>query len=149
MSHRRPKKKKYWQADCMKSLFPNTILSVREDGAAFRGAGDNSRRGRSGSMYAIVFDLDTQVLESVCGEPSWRNAYSDIRGKLSGFGFDWQQGSTYFGNDTVDAVTCVIAVQDLTAAFPWFQPAVRDIRMLRIEENNDLMPAILRAAPRK
>lgn len=100
-------------------------------------------------MYAIVFDLDTQVLESVYGGPSWRNAYSDIRGKLSGYGFDWQQGSTYFGNDTVDAVACVIAVQDLTAAFPWFQPAVRDIRMLRIEENNDLMPAILRAAPRK
>ncbi len=100
-------------------------------------------------MYAVVFDLDTQILESVYGGPGWRNAYSDIRGKLSGFGFDWQQGSTYFGNDTVDAVTCVIAVQELTSSFPWFQPSVRDIRMLRIEENNDLMPAILRAAPRQ
>jgi len=26
--------------------------------------------------------------------------------------------------------------------FPWFKPAVRDIRMLRIEENNDLKSAI-------
>ncbi len=100
-------------------------------------------------MYAIVFDLDTQILESVYGGPSWHNAYSDIRSKLSGFGFDWQQGSTYFGNDAVDAVTCVIAVQKLTSSFSWFQPSVRDIRMLRIEENNDLMPAIVRAAPRK
>jgi virulence-associated protein VapD len=133
----------------MTPVYHNKMGGFREDTAAFRGPGDNSRRGRSGSMYAIVFDLDTQVLESVYGGPSWRSAYSDIRGKLSGFGFDWQQGSTYFGNDSVDAVTCVIAVQDLTAAFPWFQAAVRDIRMLRIEENNDLMPAILRAAPRK
>ncbi len=67
---------------------------------------------------------------------------------LDGFGFDWQQGSTYFGGDQVDAVTCVIAVQDLTARFSWFAPSVRDIRMLRIEENNDLMPAIARAPGR-
>jgi virulence-associated protein VapD len=132
----------------MKNWNQNSVTPVREDSAMFRGLGDNSRRGRSATMYAIVFDLDTQVLESVYGSPSWRNAYAEIRGKLASFGFDWQQGSTYFGNDSVDAVTCVIAVQDLTSAFPWFQPAVRDIRMLRIEENNDLMPAILRAAPR-
>jgi virulence-associated protein VapD len=25
---------------------------------------------------------------------------------------------------------------------PWFTPAVRDIRMLRIEDNNDLGPAV-------
>ncbi len=128
-------------------------MSIRNSGFSdaqtpFRGQGHNSRKG-GGNMYAIVFDLDTQFLESVYGNASWCNAYSDIRGKLTDFGFDWQQGSTYFGNDSVDAVTCVIAVQDLTTCFPWFQPAVRDIRMLRIEENNDLMPAIVRAAPRK
>ena len=27
-------------------------------------------------------------------------------------------------------------------AYDWFAPSVRDIRMLRIEDNNDLMPAI-------
>jgi virulence-associated protein VapD len=26
--------------------------------------------------------------------------------------------------------------------FDWLAPSVRDIRMLRIEDNNDLMPAI-------
>ena len=97
-------------------------------------------------MYAITFDLDTQTLEQAYGNPSRRNAYSDIRATLAGHGFDWQQGSVYFGRDTVDAVTCVLAVQDLTLRFPWFRPAVRDIRMLRIEENNDLSPAIERVA---
>ena len=99
-------------------------------------------------MFAIVFDLDTQVLEATYGAAGWRNAYSEIRKSLGDMGFDWQQGSTYFGNDKVDAVTCVLAVQDLTTRFAWFGPSVRDIRMLRIEDNNDLMPAIQRAQGR-
>ncbi len=95
-------------------------------------------------MYAIVFDLDTSILEATYGGSSWRNAYAEVRKALADYGFDWQQGSTYFGNDTVDAVTCVLAIQDITTRFGWFGPSVKDIRMLRIEENNDLMPAIQR-----
>lgn len=106
--------------------------------------GHNS--GRRGTMYAITFDLDTQTLEQSYGNASWRNAYADIRNELRKHGFDWQQGSVYFGNETVNAVSCVLAVQDLTRCFPWFRPSVRDMRMLRIEENNDLGPAIEQAA---
>lgn len=40
--------------------------------------------------------------------------------------------------------SCVLAVQDLASRYDWFTPSVRDIRMLRIEENNDLMPAVKR-----
>jgi len=93
-------------------------------------------------MYAITFDLDTQTLEQSYGNPSWRNAYSEIRNTLREHGFGWQQGSVYFGDDSVTAVTCVLATQDLTRKFPWFRASVRDMRMLRIEENNDLAPAI-------
>jgi virulence-associated protein VapD len=93
-------------------------------------------------MYAIVFDLDTQVLQATYPTASWNNAYADIRGYLTARGFEWKQGSTYFGDDTVDAVKCVTVVQKLARKFPWFTPAVRDIRMLRIEENNDLAIAI-------
>jgi virulence-associated protein VapD len=93
-------------------------------------------------MYAIVFDLDTSTLENTYPNSSWRNAYADVRRILEQRGFDWQQGSTYFGNDGVTAVDCVLAVQELKRTYNWFQPAVRDIRMLRIEENNDLAPAL-------
>lgn len=106
------------------------------------GVGHNSSRAGGNSMYAIVFDLDTKTLEQIYPNDSWRNAYQDVRKELAARGFDWQQGSTYFGNDTVDAVTCVLAVQALNKKFNWFASAVRDIRMLRIEENNDLMPAL-------
>lgn len=98
------------------------------------------------SMYAITFDLDTSVLKDTYHNDSWNNAYSDVRRALEAYGFERVQGSVYFGDDTVDAVTCVLAIQSLTSDFDWFGPAVRDIRMLRIEDNNDLMPAVERAA---
>ena len=61
-------------------------------------------------MYAIVFDFDTQVLEQTYPNASWRNAYTDVRGFLTQRGFEWKQGSAYFGDDTVDAVRCVRVV---------------------------------------
>jgi virulence-associated protein VapD len=98
-------------------------------------------------MYAITFDLDTESLRDTYPNDSFKNAYTDIRKLLvDEYGFDWQQGSVYFGGRTVDAVSCVLAVQDLAARYDWFTPSVRDIRMLRIEENNNLMPAVERGS---
>ena len=93
-------------------------------------------------MYAITFDMDTNILEKMYPAVSYNNAYADIGRALRDFGFERQQGSVYFGNNKVDAVTCVIATQNLTRIYPWFGPSVRDIRMLRIEDQNDLRPAI-------
>jgi virulence-associated protein VapD len=96
-------------------------------------------------MYAITFDLEMSSLRETYGSASITNAYTDIRKILvDEYGFDWQQGSVYFGGTKVDAVMCVLAVQELAARYDWFTPSVRDIRMLRIEENNDLMPAVER-----
>jgi virulence-associated protein VapD len=98
-------------------------------------------------MYAITFDLDTESLRDTYPNDSFKNAYTDIRKLLvDEYGFEWQQGSVYFGGKTVDAVACVLAVQDLAARYDWFTPSVRDIRMLRIEENNNLMPAVERGS---
>jgi virulence-associated protein VapD len=69
-------------------------------------------------MYAIALDLDTEVLKNSYGSPSWNNASLDIRKTLTTLGFDWQQGSVYFGNpEVVNAVTCVLAVGELTRQY--------------------------------
>ncbi len=91
--------------------------------------------------YAISFDLDTARLQQMYPTPSWQNAYGDIKRILTPLGFDWQQGSVYFGQN-VNAVQCVLAAQKLSQSLTWFKDCVRDIRMLRIEELNDLMPAL-------
>jgi len=93
-------------------------------------------------MYAIAFDLDTAALQAAYPGPSYNNAYAEIKKSLVARGFTWQQGSVYFGNETVTAVQCVLAAQALSASLPWFKGSVRDIRMLRIEELNDLTPAL-------
>ena len=105
--------------------------------------GHNS--GRKPIVYAIAFDLDANVLKDSYHNSSWQNAYTDIGAALRKHGFERMQGSVFFGDDRVDAVTCVLAVQQITSDFVWFAPAVKDIRMLRIEDNNDLMPAVERA----
>ncbi len=94
-------------------------------------------------MYAVVFDIDTNCLNDNYHGNSYNNAYGDIRKYMEQNGFDWQQGSVYFGNSTIDAVKCVLVVQGLAKQYNWFPTCVKDVRMLRIEENNDLMQAIL------
>jgi virulence-associated protein VapD len=94
-------------------------------------------------MYAMSFDLDTDMLHQLYPGESWRNAYGEVRRILAEEGFEWQQGSVYFGSsEKIDAVRCVLASQRLAHELNWFSEAVHDIRMLRIEENCDLTPAI-------
>jgi virulence-associated protein VapD len=94
-------------------------------------------------MYAIAFDLDQDILSKTYRNPSYNNAYADIKVVLEKHGFKRQQGSVYFAdNSKVNAVTCILAVQEIARTHDWFSPSVTDIRMLRIEELNDLKPAI-------
>jgi virulence-associated protein VapD len=95
-------------------------------------------------MYAIAFDMDIECLRTHYGDP-YNNAFLEIRKVLQKHGFIWQQGSVYFGDERINAVTCVLAAIDLSRSLPWFAASVRDIRMLRIEELNDLMPAVQEA----
>ncbi|MCQ2832588.1 virulence factor [Helicobacter pylori] len=91
-------------------------------------------------MYAVTFDLDTNCLNE--NGMNLSKVYSDIRKFMEQHGFKWQQDSVYFGDETINAVTCVATVQVLAKQIPCFANCVKDVRMLKIEENNDLMPAI-------
>jgi len=96
-------------------------------------------------MYAIAFDMDIESLKSTYGDP-YNNAYFEIKRVLEKHGFARQQGSVYFGDPVkINAVTCVLAAMDLSRSLSWFAVSVRDIRMLRIEELNDLLPAVQQA----
>lgn len=93
-------------------------------------------------VYAIAFDLDGAVAEQFCG-PNWRGiCYAKIRNVFEEFGFGRVQGSVYFGDESSDAVRCVMAVQEADRRFAWFARSVRDLRMLRVDEDNDLLPAL-------
>jgi virulence-associated protein VapD len=95
-----------------------------------------------GRMYAIVFDLDTKKLDEHYPGKTHTQGYADIGKFLKADGFGHQQQSVYFGNSAVTAVSCVLTVQEMVKEHPWVRYCVKDIRMLRIEENNDLGDAI-------
>ena len=100
-------------------------------------------------MYAIAFDFDTEILEKLYPNASWRNAYTDVRKYLEDNGFEHRQGSVYFGDEDLTATECIVIVQDMADEFNWFTPSLKDIRMLRIEENNDLMVVLDRKSRKK
>jgi virulence-associated protein VapD len=100
---------------------------------------------KEGVVYAVAFDMDIEQLRMHYGDP-YNNASLEIRRVLEEHQFQWQQGSVYFGGSAVTAASLTVAVIDLTTRLPWFAASVRDIRMLRIEESNDLMPVVQRVA---
>ncbi len=89
-------------------------------------------------MYAVTFDIDTNCLAD--NNITNSTMYGSIRKFLEKRNFKWQQGSVYFGDETINAVTCVTTIQELAKAHPEFATCVKDVRMLKIEEFNDLMP---------
>lgn len=94
-------------------------------------------------MYAICFDLDTDALKRHYPGAYYQNAYDDIKRLFQQHGFGRQQGSVYFAaKPSITSVQCVLAVQDVAKRYAWFRHVVRDIRMLRIEEHNDLGPVL-------
>ena len=94
-------------------------------------------------MYAVTFDIDTNCLKEQFGDINIANdVYTKIKKFMTSNGFEWKQGSVYFGDETINAVTCVTTVQRLAIEVPALTACVKDIRMLKIEEYNDLLPAI-------
>lgn len=122
-----------------------TAAALREPQSAPIRQGLPSPFRKEGRVFAIAFDMDIEQLRANYGDP-YNNAYLEIRRVLQRHGFTWQQGSVYFGGPEVTSVTCVLAAIDLARTLPWFAASVRDIRMLRIEELNDLMPAVRQGA---
>ena len=102
-----------------------------------------TKRTKHMSQYAILFDLDTNCLTECNPDTTYYGVYNkEVRDFLMDRGFKWTQGSVYFGDETITAVKCVLVVQELGKQFPWFTACVKDLRMLRVEENNDLLPAL-------
>ena len=85
-------------------------------------------------MFAIAFDL--VVEDTAENHPKGvSQAYADIRGILTGFGFEWRQGSLY--TTEKDYLANLFAAIMALKALPWFPASVRDIRAFKIEHWSD------------
>jgi virulence-associated protein VapD len=93
-------------------------------------------------MYAIVFDLDTTILERRYPSPSLRDAYREVSDILRHHGFAQRDGTHLYVTESGTAVDCVLAVQEIGRSCAWFAPCVLDLRMLRFDEETDLSCAL-------
>ncbi|GAA7015222.1 hypothetical protein HpCHC88_12450 [Helicobacter pylori] len=60
-------------------------------------------------MYAVTFDFDTNGLNENAVNLS--KVYSDIRKFMEQHGFKWQQGSVYFGDETINATLLLVSLR--------------------------------------
>jgi len=103
--------------------------------------GPTEGQERSSRVFAICFDLMIDAIRAhYRGHET--QAYHDIRRVLESHKFKHMQGSLYFSRPNGTAVDVFMAIKDIQETYPWFNKVVRDLRMFRIEENNDLMPLI-------
>jgi virulence-associated protein VapD len=93
-------------------------------------------------MFAIAYDFSTDELKKHYHNSSFNNAYSDFRKFMKRYGFTSQQGSVLYGDENVTAVTATLGIVDASKHFKWLAPCIIDIRILRILDKDDLMPAI-------
>jgi virulence-associated protein VapD len=91
---------------------------------------------------AIIFDLNLETLSEQFDSKTSSNAYKNIKNFMESNNFSWQQNSLYFGNENINAVTCVTTIQKLATTYPWFGMCAKNVQMLRIEEKIDLLPAL-------
>jgi virulence-associated protein VapD len=117
--------------DAFEIADPASPNSIRNDGPAWS----------EGRMYAIAFDFNTAACQSRYPGADWKSAYRDVQRVLEAYGFWSQQGSVYYSKHAT-AVKVIQAVLAVQAKHPWFREVVRDLRMLRIEENDDLLPLL-------
>jgi len=92
------------------------------------------------SMYAIAFEFDDAALglrtEAIA------SAKEQVCNVLEEFGFEYLAGNLYLGKDQVTSITCVLAVQTIAARIPSLRKSFRQLKMLRIDEQCDLIDAL-------
>ncbi|MBJ6122723.1 hypothetical protein [Sphingomonas mollis] len=99
-----------------------------------RGQGDRPSR-KAGRVYAIAYDLNTEAAER-------HGAWHKIARVFESYGFTRQQGSVFYGNEKTSAMTCAAAVLEVNDRYTWFWEVVRDMRVLRIDEEDDLLQIV-------
>ena len=83
----------------------------------------------------IVFDLDTKCLENHYHNPSWQNAYADIRRVLSKHRFNNIQGTVYLSEVGIRQAHGTLALQEIAIRFSWFEKCVSSVQFYDLADD--------------
>jgi len=88
-------------------------------------------------MYAVIFRLDADSLELHPGATS-----EAVEILLASHGLTKQTPGFHMGGASISPVHCVLAIQAICEALPWFVACVKDLRLLRIGAVESLIPVL-------
>ncbi len=83
----------------------------------------------------IVFYLDTRCLEKHYHNPSWQNAYADIRRVLSKHRFNNIQGTVYLSEVGIRQAHGTLALQEIAIRFSWFEKCVSNVQFYDLADD--------------
>lgn len=94
-------------------------------------------------MYAIVFDFDLDILKRVKDVDGYADVFSKVKNILAVQGFTHKTGNMFVSRESISSVDVIVIMQSISKLYPWFAPSLSQLEMYRIEEVNDLLPAML------
>jgi virulence-associated protein VapD len=89
--------------------------------------------------YVLTIDLDGDKLAAAAPNLDIGAARVHVRRLMEERGFTCRQDTVFIGNDDLRSKECIKAVIELGVRLPWFRAAARDIRMLQVAEDEDLI----------
>ena len=104
--------------------------------------GHSFSAGKRSAKSARISGFKTATPEGMDDNLASKSALGHIFKRPQGFGFERRQGRGCRGGDRAGMVRCALAPRSLARISNWFQPSITEFWMLRIGDNNDLLPAV-------
>lgn len=92
-------------------------------------------------MYLMVFHFNFDLLQQELGKSHIEYAQEQIMKKIP-YSFTQLDTFSYIGDEMINTVQCVLAIQYLEKELVWFRRCLTDARLLKIDSNEDLIIAI-------
>ena len=89
-------------------------------------------------MFAISFDLNIEALKKHYSETAPKNAYRELGKHFNKNGFHREQGSMYYGDESVTILKTTMVIVGLKKEFPWLKECCTGLRHTLIVEENAL-----------
>lgn len=91
---------------------------------------------------AINFDLDTNKLKEYYPNPSWRNAYQDIRNYMTQHGFEHRQGSGYISKNDMSYNVAFTITKEMAEENYWLLACANKIDVTNIGKQFDILNSL-------
>ena len=93
------------------------------------------------AKHGILMELDHDSMEKILKEKELL-CQTKLISEMESLGFHKKSCSFFLCEETMDVVKIVVNTQKLSKKLPWLLPCLKSMRIYRITDDNDLLPAL-------